>query len=47
MKACLNCKERYSGCHDECENKYKKEKNEQAKLEKMNIRKVEKARNLK
>lgn len=35
MKACLNCKERYSGCHDECD-KYKKEK---MKIEQAKIRK--------
>ena len=35
MKACLNCQDRYSGCHDKCE-KYKqeKEKIEQAKIRK-------------
>ena len=35
MKACLNCQDRYSGCHDKCE-KYKLEKlkNEQARIKK-------------
>ena len=37
MKACLNCKDRYSGCHDECD-KYKKEK---MKIEQARIKKKE------
>ena len=35
MKACLNCQDRYLGCHDECEkHKLEKLKNEQAKIRK-------------
>jgi len=35
MKICLNCQNRYLGCHSECkEYKKEKEKNEQAKVRK-------------